>query len=252
VGVRKGERDAAVFVFLAAAVAATIVAVCVGLAFDPVKDTLKYELWTLAIQALLLGAVGSLLGAVIQESRRKRDSRTALRDFQRKRLTNALDDLALEYRLIKRSRRMLRLERPAGWRLYRKELGRLEDLQRSLEDTTGTLEVLATTSWLRLNGAIGEVKEMTRVLDALWKEREGIPAEADCDAFDANTLTQLQRFIVSIKNNNSSFVSFNDHYESARTQILAILAELSGAKRDGVAMALADAQRAPSGATSGS
>lgn len=232
------ETSAAPYYAAGAAVCISV-AVVIGLVAEPVADTLEYELWVLAIQALLIGALGALLGAAIQENRRnredrvrardaRRESEARLRDFQREQLTTALNDLALEYRLIKRSRRMLRLERPPGWKLYHDELGRLEDLQRSLEDTQGTLEVLQATTSLRLEPAIDGVKSMIKYLDALWKERELID-EAE---YAAATLSRLDEFIEPYRSDDaSSFGRVKKPYKSARNHILSQLAELSGAER---------------------
>lgn len=131
---RSWAQHGIVFLLVAGAVLGVALALLIGRFADPDHDTIRFEAYRLLIQALLIGAVGAFLSSAIQEIRRGRENEERLREYKRERIESVLQDIDEDYRLIRRSRRMLRLESPIRQNLYRTEMILLEDIQRSLEE----------------------------------------------------------------------------------------------------------------------
>src|SRR4051794_21385592 len=105
-------RYRAVVLLVAGAALAAGLAFIISHLVDAKSETIEFEFYKLLVQALLIGAVGACLSAAIQEVRRRRDEDERRRVFRRESIESLLHDIEEDYRLIKRSRRMLRLELP--------------------------------------------------------------------------------------------------------------------------------------------
>jgi hypothetical protein len=222
-----------VVLLVVGAVLAMALAFIVSRVAEARPNTISFEFYKLLIQALLLGAVGASLSAAIQEVRLRRDGDERRRTFRREHIESLLHDIDEDYRLIKRSRRMLQLELPIRHSLYRTEMVNLEDIQRSIEELEANISKLENEGVPELATVGQHLGAMNRYVDELWTEYESNARRSD-DELPPSSLKSLNAFIADI--DDGSFNRLKTSYRAARLELLGQLATIAGVtERENVA-----------------
>lgn len=219
------DRYGVVILLVGGALVGVVLAYVIGNEGKPKSGTIKFEFYKLLVQALLIGAVGAFLSAAIQEDRRRREAEERLRGFSRDRIESILRDVDEDYRLIKRSRRMLRLESPIRQSLYRTEMTNLEDIQRSLEEVHTNIQNLESITKLDLAEVITSVTSMKTYLDRLWKEYEGLAPRTN-EEFAPESVRELRDFVAPFE--EGSFKRLKECHRAARKDLTEQMARLAG------------------------
>jgi hypothetical protein len=222
-------RHRVAVLLVAGAMLAAALAFIISRLAEPRSGTIAFEFDKLLIQALLIGAVGGCLSAAIQEARRRQDQDERRRTFRREHVESLLHDIDEDYRLIKRSRRMLRLEVPIRHSSYRTEMINLEDIQRSLEELEANISRLQQEKVLdRLGTVRRHVLAMERYVKALWSEYEGNASHSN-ETLTGKSVQALRAFTAHIDDTESSFDVLKTSYRAARLDLLGQLARIAGA-----------------------
>jgi hypothetical protein len=220
-------RHRVVVLLVAAAILAAALAFIISRVVEAKPEAIAFEFYKLLIQALLIGAVGACLSAAIQEARRRQDQDERRRTFRREHVESLLHDIDEDYRLIKRSRRMLRLEFPIRHSLYRTEMVNLEDIQRSFEELDANISKLTNDQILDHRATVGQhVLAMKDYVEALWSEYETNAPRSD-ETLTVESVPLLGLFIAHTK--RGSFGALKTSYRAARTDLLGQLATIAGA-----------------------
>ena len=224
--VRRGlwDRYGVVIVLVAGALVAVALAYVIGSEAEADPGTIKFEFYKLLVQAVLIVAVGACLSAAIAEDRRRREVKERLRELSLDRVESILRDVDEDYRLIKRSRRMLRLESPIRHSLYRTEMTNLEDIQRSLEEVHTDAENLKPLTGSDFAEVIKSVDSMKDYLDDLWKEYERQASRTN-EELVPTSVEKLRGFLAPF--DEGTFRCLKESHQRARSDLMAQMARLA-------------------------